>query len=61
MNLHTLSKEGPMRRLSSLFSRHTQSAPPVKHDRASTMQETVSAPKPEPRRCLNEGGHKSSR
>jgi hypothetical protein len=50
-----------MRRLSSLFSRHAPSAPPVDRTRASTMQETVSSPKPEPRRCLNEGGHKSAR
>jgi hypothetical protein len=49
-----------MRRLSSLFSRQAPAAPPAKV-RPSTMQETVSAPKPDRRRCLNEGGHKSSR
>jgi hypothetical protein len=50
-----------MRRLSSLFSRQAPAAPPAERTRPSTMQETVSAPKPEPRRCLNEGGHKTSR
>jgi hypothetical protein len=50
-----------MRRLSSLFSRHAPSAPPAKRAHPSTMQETISAPKPRPRRCLNEGGHKNSR
>jgi hypothetical protein len=52
---------GPMRRLTSLFTHNP--APirtPVIPPREGIV-ETICAPKPLPRRCLNEGGHKLSR
>ncbi|HEY3726048.1 MAG TPA: hypothetical protein VGL51_02670 [Solirubrobacteraceae bacterium] len=50
-----------MRRISTLFSRRTQRAQPAAPPRKSTIEETICAPKPEPKRCLNEGGHKAVR
>jgi hypothetical protein len=54
-------KGGPMRRISTLFSRRTQRAQQAAPPRKSTIEETICAPKPEPKRCLNEGGHKAVR
>lgn len=50
-----------MRRLTSLFHRSQQ---PVRRPAELPRQgivETICAPKPQPRRCLNEGGHKHTR
>lgn len=50
-----------MRRLTSLFTHNP--APirtPVVPPREGIV-ETICAPKPRPRRCLNEGGHKLAR
>jgi hypothetical protein len=49
-----------MRRLSSLLHRHPTPAPPPVV-RRSGIEETVCAPKPDFKRCLNEGGHKPGR
>jgi hypothetical protein len=49
-----------MRRLSSLFSRHPPPAPKPVADR-SGIEERTCSPKPQLKRCLNEGGHKSGR
>jgi hypothetical protein len=49
-----------MRRLSSLFSRQTRPAPtPVA--RREGIEERTCSPKPDVKRSLNEGGHKSGR
>ena len=50
-----------MRRLSSLFSRPARRAPQTAAPRKSGVEETICAPKPVPRRCLNEAGHKAVR
>jgi hypothetical protein len=50
-----------MRRLASLFSRRAQRAAQTAPPRGSTIEETICAPKPVPKRCLNEGGHKAAR
>jgi hypothetical protein len=51
-----------MRRLTSLFHRPPE---PIRRPAVAPRQqgivETICAPKPQPRRCLNEGGHKASR
>lgn len=49
-----------MRRLSSILQRPTRSARTSK-PRPEAINETAAAPKPRPRRCLNEGGHKQYR
>jgi hypothetical protein len=50
-----------MRRLTSLFHRsHEPVRRPVEPPRQD-VAETICAPKPQPRRCLNEGGHKAHR
>jgi hypothetical protein len=50
-----------MRRLTSLFHRPPEPVRrPVKPPRQGVV-ETICAPKLQPRRCLNEGGHKQSR
>jgi hypothetical protein len=47
-----------MRRLTSLFSRRSRPVrPPVVSPREG-IAETICAPKLQPRRCLNESGHK---
>jgi hypothetical protein len=50
-----------MRRLTTLLHRshepiHRPAAPA-----RTAVAETIAAPKPHPRRCLNEGGHKAYR
>ena len=52
---------GLMRRLSSLFSRPARRAPQTAAPRKPGVEETICAPKPVPRRCLNEAGHKAVR
>jgi hypothetical protein len=57
-------KQGPIRRLHSMFSRPAPSARPAPPSpqaasRRSGVQETIVAPKPVPKRCLNEAGHKA--
>jgi hypothetical protein len=57
-------KEGSMRRFYSMFSRSAPSvrpAPPSPQaaSRDPRVQETICAPKPVPKRCLNEAGHKA--
>jgi hypothetical protein len=59
-------KVGPMRRLSSMFSRSGPSEPSAASSAAAAsrqprVQETICAPKPMPKRCLNEAGHKAIR
>jgi hypothetical protein len=50
-----------MRRLTSLFHRSPEPVrPPIAPPREG-VTETTCAPKPQPRRCLNEGGHKHAR
>jgi hypothetical protein len=50
-----------MRRLTSLFHRSPEPAPPAVKPAPQGVTETICAPKPQPRRCLNEGGHKAYR
>lgn len=46
-----------MRRLTSLLHRREPIRRPVAPPRDGIV-ETICAPRPHPRRCLNEGGHK---
>jgi hypothetical protein len=50
-----------MRRLKSLFHRSHDPVHRPAEPRRQGVVETICAPKPQPRRCLNEGGHKLSR
>jgi hypothetical protein len=64
-------KEGPIRRLASKLSRSggtaqkTESTPtgstPTAAAEEPQVRETICAPKPVPKRCLNEAGHKALR
>jgi hypothetical protein len=54
-----------MRRLTSLFSRRAEPVPRLAASRSTPpgppqdgITETICAPKLQPRRCLNESGHK---
>jgi hypothetical protein len=64
-NQEKTGKERLMRRLYSMFSRSAPSArpaPPPSPQAAShqpRVQETICAPKPVRKRCLNEAGHKA--
>ena len=64
-NQEKTGKEGPMRRLHSMFSRSAPSAQPPAppSPQAASLQprvqETICAPKPVRKRCLNEAGHKA--
>jgi hypothetical protein len=50
-----------MRRLTSLFHRPPEPVIRPAEPPRKGVVETICAPKPEPRRCLNEGGHKHLR
>jgi hypothetical protein len=50
-----------MRRLTALFSRRRTPVRPAVAPTREGVAETICAPKPYPRRCLNEGGHKLTR
>jgi hypothetical protein len=50
-----------MRRLTSLFHRSPEPVRPADKPPQQGVAETICAPKPQPRRCLNEGGHKAYR
>jgi hypothetical protein len=55
-------KEGPIRRLYSKLSGSSRSAargPSAPSANADEPRETICAPKPVPKRCLNEAGHKA--
>lgn len=50
-----------MRRLTSLFHRSPEPVRPAAKPPQHGVAETICAPKAQPRRCLNEGGHKAYR
>jgi hypothetical protein len=59
------SQEGPIRRLYSKLSGSAPASstpsPRVAAAEEPQVRETICAPKPMPKRCLNEGGHKALR